>query len=469
MVAVTQRSLAGSNAEDWDSLSQSSQSAAKASQPSENEGQNTGGPWPSKANRTDLPSGEKSVSTAGPEKTEDAYARIAREFVKDAEEDLEGRILRAVAASGDTRLRREAVRERRGQPGSYRAKELAGVMQRFLSWFLEQDDLELQFPGFTVKAGSSYDEDAARGRYGELSDYERGAYDVCRESGSDLYTALYGLTASHKNANGKYRCPADFWQEMIGAWSNHVRQEQQRVFDEFGADRYDPDADYQRRSAIGYVLDGDPTAGRWWEYARIVEPQKSGYPHVHVAIATNFEIAVEDFEPVIERHVEETPSANWAAHDMYADDPHERCVSVNRVDPETEDRDDAVGNLASYLSSYLSEFSDDEEGDEEYTEMLDRSAHEVMFASIQWATGSRKIDFSNGAHSLKDRGYDLRPDEYKPPESDGTSDPPTTVKNMETGEEHAILEAGSVEMVSVEARPGYDPEKVFVGGLEATR
>ena len=425
--------------------------------------------WPSKANRTDPRNGEKSVCTADSEKREDTYVRIAREFVKDAQDDLKGRIFRAISASGDTRLRREAVRERRGEPGSYRAKELAGVMQRFLSWFLEQDDLELQFPTFTMKAGSSYDEDAARQRYGELRDFERGAYDACRESDDDLYTALLGLTASHKNANEKYRCPADFWQEMIGAWSNHVRQEQQRVFDELGADRYDADLDYQLQGAIGYVLDDDPTAGRWWEYARIVEPQGNGYPHVHVAIATNFEIAVEDFEPVIGRHVEETPSANWKAHDMHADEPQERCVSVNRVDPESEDRDDAVGNLASYLSSYLSEFSDEEEGDDEYTKMLDRAAHEVMFASIQWATASRKIDFSNGAHRLKDRGYDLRPDEYKPPESDGTCDPPTTVKNTETGEEHLILEAGSVEMVPVEARPGYDPEKVFVGGLEATR
>jgi hypothetical protein len=44
------------------------------------------------------------------------------------------------------------------------------------------------------------------------------------------------------------------------------------------------------------------------------------------------------------------------------------------------------------------------------------------------------------------------------------------VKNEETGESHKILEPGSVEMVPVEDRPGYDPEKVFVAGtLEATR
>jgi len=411
--------------------------------------------WPSKANRTDTRSGDESVCTGGLEGREATYHEIAREFVKDAQDDLEGRIFRAISASGDTRLRREAVRERRGQPGGFRAKTVAGVMQHFLAWFLEQDDLVLEFPEFDVKAGSSFDEDAARERYGRLRDLERGALEACRQSGDDLYTALLGITASHLNANGEYRCPADHWREMRQSWSNHVRQEQQRVFDELGADRYDPE---------------DPPE-RWWEYVRIVEPHASGYGHHHIAIVTNFEISVETFEPVIEKHVEETPSANWSAHDMEADEPRDRCVSVNQIDPESDGAEDTVGSLASYLSGYLSEFSDAEEGDEEYVEMLDRAAHEVMFAATQWATGSRKIDFSNGAHRLRDLGYELRPDDYKRPEGDGGDlEAPASVRNSRTGESHLILDPGSVEMVSVEDRPEYDPEKVFVaGGLEATR
>ncbi|MEF8757472.1 MAG: hypothetical protein V5A33_04470, partial [Halobacteriales archaeon] len=114
------------------------------------------------------------------------------------------------------------------------------------------------------------------------------------------------------------------------------------------ADRYDPD---------------DPPE-RWWEYVRPVGPHKTGYGHHHIAVVTNFEISVEDFEPVIAKHIRENPSANWSAHQIHADDSEDRCVSVNRVRPES--GGDDVGNLASYLSDHLSEFTDDDEDDDEY-------------------------------------------------------------------------------------------------------
>ena len=438
MVSVSQRSIAGPNSPSWHS----------------------------KANRTDPQSGSEEVCTSDIEEREATYRQIARQFVEDSEEDLEGRIFRALSASGETKLRREAVRERRGEPGTYRSKALAGVMQQFIAWFLEQDDLVLQFPEFSTKAGSSFDKDAALSRYADLCDLERGALEACRQSGHDLHTALLGITSSFENANGEYRCPADHWREMRESWSNHVRQEQQRQFDQLGADRFDPDLDHQLRSSIGYVLDGDHTAGRWWEYVRIAEPHKSGFAHHHIAVVTNFEISVETFEPVIEKHVEETPSANWSAHQIDAESHEDSCVTVRQIDPESGEDTEEVGSLASYLSGYLSEFDEDDE----YVEMLEKPAHEVMFAATQWAMGTRKIDFSNGAHRLKDIGREKRPEEYQPRESESECPAPVSVKNEETGESYKILEPGSVEMVPVEDRPGYDPEKVYVAGtLEATR
>lgn len=405
-----------------------------------------GGSWLSKDNRTDPQNAGDEVCTPEvEEEREETYREIAKEFVKDVSDDLEGRIFRAISVSGDTLLRREAARQRRGQENSYRGKTVAGVMQEFLTWFLEQEDLVICFEDFDMEVGSSFNKDAALKRYGGLCDLERGAIEACRRTGDDLYTALLGITASHRNADGKYRCPADHWREMKESWSNHVRQEQQRVFDELGAERYDPD---------------DPPE-KWWEYVRIAEPHKSGYAHHHVAVVTNFEISTETFEPVIARHVEETPSANWSAHEMYADDPDDRCVSVNRIDPGSEEGEEAVGSLASYLSGYLSEFDDDDE----YIEMLEKSAAEVMFAATAWATGSRKIDYSNGGHKLKAIGHTKRPDEYKIPEIDGECPAPTSVRNTKTGDEHDILEPGSVDKVFVEDRPELDPEKHFVGGV----
>jgi len=461
-VSNEQQSLVGTHSPDWASLSTPEETEATGPEASENGDQPPGGPWHSKPNRTDPQNGGEKVCTPEiDEEREETYRELAKEFVKNAEGDLEGRIFRALSVSGDTRLRREAVRERRGQGRGYRAKTVAGVMQEFLTWFLEQEDLVIRFDSFDMEAGSSFDKDAALERYGGLCDLERGALEACRQSGDDLYTALLGITASHLNANGEYRCVADHWREMKYSWSNHTRQEQQRVFDELGAERYDPDVDYELRSAIGYVLDDDSTAGRWWEYVRIAEPHKSGFAHHHIAVLTNFEISVETFEPVIARHVKETPSANWSAHEMYADDPDDRCVSVNQIDPESEEGEEAVGSLASYLSGYLSEFDENDE----YVEMLGKPASEVMFAATAWATGSRKIDYSNGGHKLKALGYEQRPEKYKKREPDGEVPPPISVKNTKTGDEHDILEPGSVEMVSVEDQQHLDPEKQFPGGV----
>lgn len=402
---------------------------------------------PSKANRTDPQDNGEEVCTA---EIENTYSNIARTFVENASDDLEGRIFRALSVSDDTSLRREAVRERRGQPGSFRAKTVSGVMQSFLTWFLEQEDLVLRFDEFDMPVGSSYNREAALQRYGDLCDLERGALEACRQTGDTLYTALLGITASHRNANGEYRCPADHWREMRESWSNHVRQEQQRIFNELGADRYNPENPPER----------------WWEYVRIAEPHRSGFGHHHIALVTNFEVSSQTFDPVIARHIESTPSANWAAHDLTAENPHERCVSVNKIDPESASQEDVVGNLASYLSGYLSEF--DEAGD--WVKMTEKPAAEVMFAATAWATGSRRIDFSNGAHKIKHLGYDLRPEEYKRFESEGESPGPVAVKNEKSGEEYLILEPGRVEMYQVDDRPELDPEKVFVDGhLEAHR
>jgi len=454
VVAVSdeQESLVGTHSPDWASLSTPEETGATDHASGENGRQPPGGPWPSKANRTDPQNGEESVCTADSPDREQTFRHIAKEFVKDAEEDLAGRIFRAIAASGDTKLRREAVRERRGQPGSFRAKSLAGVMQEFLTWYQVQDELVLEFPEFEMDVGSSFDEDAARERYGRLRDFERGGLEACRQSDDVLHTAMLSITASTENANGRYRCPADHWREMRESWSNHVRQEVQRTLDQFGAARYDPE---------------DPPE-RWWEYVRIVEPQKNGYAHHHIAIVTNFEISAEDFEPVVAKHVEETPSANWRAHQIHADSAEERAVSVNSVDPDSDG--ESVGNLASYLSGYLSEFTDESDDDDEYLSLLDRGAHEVMFAAVQWATASRKIDFSNGGHALRRIGHDLRPEKYQKPEPEGDVPAPTSVRNEATGDSHLILDPGGVEMIPVQDRPEYDPEKVFVAGsLEATR
>lgn len=405
---------------------------------SESESQAEASPWLSRNNRADA---ENHRQSGQDDESDRTYHHIAKELVRDAEADLEGRIFRALSVSGDTKLRLEAVRERRGEPGSYRAKAVAGAMKAFLTWFLNQEDLVLKFDGFEIDAACSYDEDAARERYGRLADFERGALEAVRRTGDELYTALLAITASHENADGNYRCPADFWREMRESWNGPVRREMQRVFKQLGAKRFDPE---------------DPPE-RWWEYLRVVEPHGSGYGHHHIVVVTNFDISAETFEPMIARHVETTPSANWQAHQLDAEDPEDQCVTVNRVDPEEDDASDVVGNLASYLSSYLSDF--DENG--EWIPMLEKPAHKIMFYATCWSMNVRRIDFSNGGHALKRLGHENRPEEYKRRENDEDVPTPIAIGDSRTGEEYPIGEPRGVRMVNVDDEPEKDPEKVF--------
>lgn len=125
---------------------------------------------PSEDNRTDAENGAEQPGDGDREK---AYWAISREIADDAREDLGDIAFRAIAVSGDTTLRREALRERRGKPGTYRAKTVIGVMQSFLTWFLEQEDLVLGFGEFDQPVGPSYDKDAELKKYGRLCDVER--------------------------------------------------------------------------------------------------------------------------------------------------------------------------------------------------------------------------------------------------------------------------------------------------------
>lgn len=408
---------------------------------------------PSKDNRTDS---ENTPEKSAAGNRENAYWSIARDLVDASREDLGDIAFRALAVSGDTTLRREAVRERRGEPGTFRAKTVSGVMQSFLTWFLEQEDLVLDFGEFEQPVGSSYDKDAELEKYGRLCDFERGALRVAQNGGDELYTALTGLTASHENANGKPRCPADLLRQLVrDGWSQHTRQALWRALNQ-------THGDVQRISNAD--LEDPPK--RWWEYVRIVEPHKDGQAHLHLAIVTNFQIDAETFRSAIAKHVENVPSASWSAHPINAEDRSKSCISVRKIDPESASEGDVVGNLASYLSSYLSQFGDDGE----FVHMTERSPEAIMFAATSWATGTRKIAFSNGAQDLRRLGHSLRPEKLKSRDSSSESPQPVAVRNEATGDQYDIIEPGSTHLVRIEDQSHLDPEKHFVGGiLEATQ
>jgi hypothetical protein len=246
--------------------------------------------------------------------------------------------------------------DRKGRPW-YR------VVNEWRDWYdrYRNSHIEFEKDGETVRTQleNSYQPEYGKRYYARLKDLERG---IEREY-DGISTVMLTFTASHVNAKGHPRCPADHMRDTAGGVNTARKQ-------------------------IPHVLDG-----LRWEYARVWEPHKDGYGHLHVAVFVedpNDQLEAADFRPVMESHVRNCDSAGWDAHDPDGD-----AVSVN----------DDVNNLGSYISEYIGIFGD---------ETLERPISEQAFYAVTWATGTRRVDFSNGAQDIISREHFRRETGLRP-------------------------------------------------------
>jgi hypothetical protein len=294
----------------------------------------------------------------------------------------------------DHKLRREVTREIRGSPGSYRAKTVRGALKSFLRWFAEQEDT--QIVGIDRESGEeivwpaecSYDDSYLRELYGKLKDGERAFV----ADGEDPHSTMITLTGSSENANGDPRCPGDHLVDLKHSYNNHVRKELSRLMSDLGFDRYD----------------GPEGPDRWWEYAVVAEPHKSGYIHLHIAVFTSHPVKPSDFSGVLKKHVE---SCGMAGIDAHRNDPcseHSGGNRWNAAEPSCDDChnpvsvrsvEEGVDNLGSYIAEYLGPCGE---------EIWDLPVNQLIAFTCLWGTGHRRIHFSNGYHRAADRGREIR-------------------------------------------------------------
>lgn len=355
---------------------------------------------------------------------------------------------RAMSVVPEKRLRKECTREIRSGDGGYRSRVVVGVLKAFLRWYVEQRDSQLVFnspEGEEVSAPlpCSFKEEYGRQYYGRLKDLER---EFIRQA-SEPHTAMLTLTGSSSNANGSPRCPADHIRDIQDSWGDYVRRELQRELSSAGFERYDPD---------------DPPE-KWWEYATVVEPQKSGYGHFHVAVFTSEEIGEEMFHSVIDKHIEKCDIAASKAHayepEMYGDSPGDwseenKPISVRSVDTDSPEGTEAISNLGSYLSEYIGAF----EG-----ELLDREVTDLIFFATLWATNTQRVRFSVGANELASEGQERRTGEpAEPPMPTDPEEERWTLEGIRDpdGGMYPPHTGGGIEMVPIEGAPNADPPPI---------
>lgn len=238
------------------------------------------------------------------------------------------------------------------QPVSWRQ-----ATRRWREYITRKDGVKTIFEnsaGDVVKAEQNhrFDPEYADKQYAKLKDLERGISD---EYGKRLHTVMLTFTASSA-PDGDPLPPLDHLHALDASWDAVT-------------------------TALDRVLDGTR-----YERLAILEPHKSGYFHIHLAVFVDGRVTRETFAPVIESHVENCDLAEWDAHDL-ADDS---TVSVRHagLDRDLEDSGDALDELAIYLAEYLGTYGDDP---------LDASDHVQAANALLWATGKQRWRPSNGA------------------------------------------------------------------------
>jgi hypothetical protein len=190
-------------------------------------------------------------------------------------------------------------------------------------------------------------------QYAKLKDLERG---VRADYGKRLHTAMVTLTASPRDGEGGLLAPVDHLDELLES-NEAVMRALRRVTD-----------------------------GRRSERLVILEPHKSGYIHIHIAVFVDGVVLAEEFEPVIEAHLRNCDQAGREAHRIAPSDPDTRsAVSVNHVGSER--GDDEIENLGTYLAEYLGTYEDP----------LEQPDHVQAANALLWATQRRRWRPSNGA------------------------------------------------------------------------
>jgi hypothetical protein len=248
------------------------------------------------------------------------------------------------------------------------------VLEEWRDWMIDYQNSHIEYEnsdGEIARAPlrNSYQNKYAKKYYARMQDFKRS---VEREFES-VTAVMLTFTASHLNRNGKPRCIGDHLRDIIDGWSSGVKQSLHRVL-----------------------------SGYTWEYARIVEPHKDGFGHVHFGVFVDDPadtLDQSDFRPVMEAHCRAVQSAGSDAHSNEPCEFHsEREANPwNAAEGTCDDCDNpvsvnsGVNDIAQYMMEYLSAFGESP---------LERSLSEQLFFAVTWVTNTRRLDFSNGAQEM---------------------------------------------------------------------
>jgi len=301
----------------------------------------------------------ESTSLVGPNSPD--WDRRSRLSKTNRADNQNGRSQRSIPES-----RKRPLTDRDGISLRSELRDLSSIGDRPVSWDLatdrwrnyirDKEDVQSVFEncaGDRVHGSKPhrFDPEYADKQYAKLKDLERG---ISEAYGKRLHTAMLTFTASSTDDSGNPLPPVDHLDGLLESWD-------------------------AIRRALDRALDGTR-----YERLAILEPHKSGYIHVHMAVFVDGKVTSTEFEPVIESHVENCDLAGWTAHDLDDDST----ISVRHAGADRNDSDEQLDELAIYLAEYLGTYGDDP---------LDLPEHVQAANALLWSTGRQRWRPSNGA------------------------------------------------------------------------
>jgi len=308
------------------------------------------------------------VSTHTADTLEQPHSRLSKTNRADStnhrERPSRGEILSTPLTEQDGIALREEVRDYGNLKGD-RPLPWRESVNRWRDYIEDNEDTEAIFQNEATGEYASggdphrFDPAYADKQYAKLKDLQRG---LQQEYGKRLHTAMLTFTASWC-PDGEPVPPVDHLLELDSSY-DAIRRELSRQLE-----------------------------SKRFEYLAILEPHKSGYLHIHIAVFVDGVVTRETFAPVIEAHVRNCDLAGRDAHDTGSDD----IISVRHAgaDRHVDDLDDRDGDgsldeLAIYLAEYLGTYGDDPLLSEDHIQMSN---------TVLWATGKQRWRPSQGAQS----------------------------------------------------------------------
>lgn len=227
-----------------------------------------------------------------------------------------------------------------------------------------------------IQNSHRFESDYMRTQMGKFYALEREA--INRWGSDKLTTVMITLSASPFKGDGSLMPPVDHLDSIMDPTKGSWRAV---------------------RTALGRALPEGVSIGDGAEYCRIVEPHtadkgnyaSSGYGHVHVGLVLNSDdVEPDDFAGVLRSHVNNCPTARESAHKIT--DGADSSVSVTEYDPQQS------GGLGAYLTAYMGKQLDEDP--------QDASPHMKRFMATLWASGRRRVSFSNGAQKMIQSDYE---------------------------------------------------------------